>query len=62
MTLKAHLHEAGRQFVIYALEQSEGNVPAAAKLLGVHRTTAYLLFRRYGIDPRAPQSAPGSRS
>ena len=53
MTLKAHTDWAARQYLIYALEAAKGDVTAAARIAGVHRTSMYLLFKRHGIDQRA---------
>ncbi len=41
-----------RQRIVTVLEQSEGNVSAAARELGVHRNQLRRWLDRFGIDPR----------
>lgn len=47
--LPAFLRQWERQFIQVALERCEGNVSAAARLLGVHRTSLYHRFDRLSV-------------
>jgi transcriptional regulator of acetoin/glycerol metabolism len=47
---------AERTVVIRALEQSRGNLSAAAKSLGVARSTLYRMMARHGLRPGAAES------
>lgn len=57
LPLGCSLDELERLAILQALEHTEGNKRAAAKMLGIHRPTLYSKLRKHGLD-RA--SAPGS--
>ncbi len=44
------IDEWERRLIRKALERTGGNVPDAAKLLGISRATAYRKITEYGID------------
>jgi transcriptional regulator of acetoin/glycerol metabolism len=43
-----------RQAILDALALTGGNVPAAAKYLGVGKTTMYRRLRKYGVRQKVP--------
>ena len=49
-TLKAAREAADRQALRRALARSDGNMSAAAKLLGISRPTLYDLVKQYGLE------------
>ena len=50
LTLKAAREAADRQALRRALARSDGNMSAAAKLLGISRPTLYDLVKQYGLE------------
>ncbi len=47
--LRGRLHEAGREAILQALEQTGGNRLRAAELLGIHRSVLYRKMKQYEI-------------
>jgi transcriptional regulator of acetoin/glycerol metabolism len=50
-TLKAALDQAEREAVLKALAKADGNVTAAAGILGIERPSLHRIMRRLGITP-----------
>lgn len=48
-TLNAVLERTEREAVEHVLAQTNGNVPAAAAILGIVRPSLYRIMKRYGI-------------
>jgi two-component system NtrC family response regulator len=51
LNLKSAREVADRRAIRQALARCEGNVSAAAKLLGISRPTLYDLLKQYGMQP-----------
>lgn len=51
VNLKSAREEADRRAIRKALAQTDNNISAAAKLLGVSRPTLYDLLKQYGLHP-----------
>lgn len=50
MTLSDAIHRAARRCMQDALKQTNGNVQAAARILGVNRSDFYKRAVRYGVS------------
>ncbi|MCS6913560.1 MAG: sigma-54 dependent transcriptional regulator [Myxococcales bacterium] len=65
-SLQNRLHEQEKSEIIAAIEQSEGNIAGAARLLGINRSTLYYRLRKHGLlhlmptrpEPEEPASTP----
>jgi Nif-specific regulatory protein len=48
-SMQHRLHDQERSEIISAIEQSEGNIAAAARILGINRSTLYYRLRKHGL-------------
>jgi Nif-specific regulatory protein len=52
--LRARLHEEERQAILRAIEASGCNIAAAARALGINRSTLYFRIKKFGLDHLLP--------
>jgi DNA-binding NtrC family response regulator len=52
--LRARLHEEERQAILRAIEGSGCNIAAAARALGINRSTLYFRIKKFGLDHLLP--------
>jgi Nif-specific regulatory protein len=52
--LRARLHEEERQAILRAIEGSGGNIAAAARALGVNRSTLYFRIKKFDLEHLLP--------
>jgi two-component system, NtrC family, response regulator AtoC len=60
-SLADRLHDQERTEILAAIEQSEGNIAAAARQLGINRSTLYYRLRKHDLLHLLP-SRPESES
>jgi two-component system, NtrC family, response regulator AtoC len=56
--LRARLHEEERSSIARAIEGSGGNIAAAARALGINRSTLYFRIKKFGLDHLLPTRPP----
>lgn len=49
VTWREAMKAAGRSYLMRLLEETRGDVTAAARIAGVHRATLYNLMARFGV-------------
>ncbi len=54
LPLRARLHEEERSAIVRAVEGSGGNIAAAARALGVNRSTLYFRIKKFELDHLLP--------
>lgn len=54
VSLNSHLQEEEKRQIVEAVEQSGGNMAAAARALGINRSTLYYRLRKYELGHIIP--------